>query len=344
MFYCFTVHGLVLPFVAPLGAGFTAFMCVTLLRLGAEEWQRRRIKSLFRAYVSPELVNQMIDADRDPELGGTEAEITALFSDVEGFSALSEKMPPDQLVSLMNEYLGAMTEVLHLEGGTLDKYIGDAIVTMFGMPLPVSDHAARACHAALRMQERHAQLRERWASSTRWPDEVVRMRTRIGLNTGPAVIGNMGSEVRFNYTMMGDNVNLAARCESGAKSYGVYTMVTATTLNEALKTLPDLFYRKLDRIVVKGRSTPVEIYELWDQTVDHERAAACKLAYEQALEMYFAGDWVAALERFRQAESHEPLAAVGSTSPSAVLAGRCQQFIRDGGPSDWCGVYSMQTK
>lgn len=344
VFYCFAAHQLVVPLIAPVGAGMTAALCTMLLKLGSEEWQRRRIKSLFGAYVSPELVDEMVDAQRDPELGGTEAEITALFSDVEGFSTLSEKLHPDELVTLMNEYLSAMTDVLHVEGGTLDKYIGDAIVTMFGMPLPVPDHAARACLGALRMQERHAQLRAEWRASGKWPEDVGRMRTRIGMNTGFAVIGNMGSKVRFNYTMMGDTVNLAARCESGAKSYGVYTMLSAETLKEALRTLPDLFYRKLDRIVVKGRSEPVEIYELWDQTIDRDQAEACKALYEVALEIYFSGNWQVALDKFRESEALEPLQGVGPTTPSAVLAARCELFVRGGAPDDWDGVYRMQNK
>ena len=153
----------------------------------------------------------------------------------------------------MNDYLSEMTDLLQAEEGTLDKYIGDAIVMMFGMPLPVNDHAWRACVAALRMQERHKALRQRWVESGRWPEIVEQMRTRIGINTGEAVIGNMGSRVRFNYTMMGDSVNIAARCESSAKTYGVYTVVTEMTLTAALKTVPDLFYRKLDRVIFKGR-------------------------------------------------------------------------------------------
>lgn len=344
VFYSFARWNCVLPLIAPVGAALTASVFVILLKLGSEEWQRRRIKALFGAYVSPELVNQMVDSRRDPELGGTEAEVTALFSDVEGFSALSERLPPDELVALMNEYLSAMTDALQAEGGTLDKYIGDAIVTMFGMPLPLKDHSARACLAAMRMQQRHHELRREWADSGKWPELVTQMRTRIGLNTGPAVIGNMGSSVRFNYTMMGDSVNLAARCESGAKSYGVYTMVTAATLDAALEQVPDLHYRKLDRIVVKGRTEPVEVFELWDEAVNRAEAEACARKYGTALELYFNGEWSVALSEFIEAEALEPSRAFAPTTPSAVLAARCREFIENGGPDNWDGAYKMRTK
>lgn len=344
VFYAFAALNLVLPLIVPVAAALTASLLVVLLKLGSEESHRRRIKSLFGAYVSPELVDEMVAAKDDPELGGTEAEVTALFSDVEGFSALSELLSPDQLVALMNEYLSAMTDALQEEGGTLDKYIGDAIVTMFGMPLPLKDHAARACLAALRMQERHHELRREWAQSGKWPPQVTRMRTRIGLNTGMAVVGNMGSRVRFNYTMMGDSVNLAARCESGAKVYGVYTMISAPTLWAAQASGAQLNFRKLDRIVVKGRTEPVEVYELWDASVDAEGANTCRDQYEAGLSLYFAEQWSAALEQFLAAESFEPARAFARTTPSAVLAQRCREFIENGGPDSWDGSHRMLTK
>ena len=343
-FVAFAQFNWILPLVAPIGSTLTASLTVVLLKLGSEEWQRRRIKMLFGAYVSPKLVDEMVESNQDPKLGGTEAEITALFSDVEGFSTLSEELSPDQLVSLMNEYLGAMTEVFQSQAGTLDKYIGDAIVTMFGMPLPVKDHALRACLSALEMQERHAVLRTKWAQSGQWPPCVLNMRTRIGLNTGHAVIGNMGSEMRFNYTMMGDSVNLAARCESGGKSYGVYTMVTETTLHAALAYGAELKYRKLDRVLVKGRRQPVELYELWDSSIDRAVTTACKAAYEAALAHYFKRDWAVALAAFEASEALEPSIAFAPTTPSSVLAARCRQFITEGDPENWDGAFSLTSK
>lgn len=344
VFVLFSVYCLILPLILPIGSALTAVLFVGLLKLGSEEWQRHRLKTIFGSYLSPELVSEMVDSQRDPELGGAEAEITALFSDVEGFSALSENLPPEQLVALMNEYLGEMTQSIYEQRGTLDKYIGDAMVTMFGMPLPVEDHAARACLSALHMQECHARLRAEWAQSGRWPETVLGMRTRIGINTGRAVIGNMGSEVRFNYTMMGDSVNLAARCESGAKAYGVYTMITSNTLEAALAHGCQLQYRILDRIVVQGRSEPVEIYELWDSTTDATASAKCKELYEAGLEHYFAGRWEAAIESFQQSAPFEPGLAYAATTPSQVLTERCTSYLAEGSPEDWDGAYRMPTK
>lgn len=344
-FLLFSTANFVLPIITPLGASLTASLCVVILKLGSEEWQRRRIKSLFGSYLSPELVDEMVDSHRDPELGGVEAEVTALFSDVVGFSSMAEGMKAEELVSLMNAYLGAMTEVIQEEGGTLDKYIGDAIVAMFGRPIPAKDHALRACRAAIKMQERHEKLRLAWKESGKWPDSVNNMRTRVGLNTGIAVVGNMGSEVRFNYTMMGDTVNLAARCESGAKSYGIYTMVTAATLEAALERDPDLQYRKLDRIIVKGRSEPVEVFELWDKITDINVFLKCRRIYEEALELYFAGDWTNALRGFEKSmEFEHAYLGHSQTIPSEVLAGRCREFLSNGAPERWDGVYRMVSK
>jgi adenylate cyclase len=343
-FVVFAQFNWILPLVVPVSASLMAALSVVLIKLGSEEWQRRRIKALFGAYLAPNLVDEIIESKQDPQLGGTEAEITALFSDVEGFSSLSEELSPHQLVSLMNEYLGALTEVFQRDAGTLDKYIGDAIVTMFGMPIPVADHAARACRSAIEMQKCHAALRQKWADSGEWPESVLHMRTRIGLNSGMAVIGNMGSEMRFTYTMMGDTVNVAARCESGAKKYGVYTMVTANTLFAALDQGAALTYRQLDRIIVKGRRQPIEVYELWDPSVSQDLFARCKAAYEAALALYFDGDWAAALAGFEAAALLEPSQAFAPTTPSEYLAGRCRQFLESGGPQDWDGSFKMQKK
>ncbi|MEN8725549.1 MAG: adenylate/guanylate cyclase domain-containing protein [Lentimonas sp.] len=333
-----------LPMIAAFGASISVAIGVLLIKLGVEEYERRRIKNLFGAYVSPELVDEIVDSQRDPKLGGVEAEISALFSDVEGFSTLSEQLDPNELVALMNEYLGAMTEVIQSEGGALDKYIGDAIATMFGMPLPLPDHASRSCLSAQRMQERHADLRKEWAASGRRPEAILNMRTRIGINTGMAVIGNMGSHVRFNYTMMGDAVNLAARCESGAKIYGVYTMITEAALSAAKEVTPDLPTRKLDRIIVQGRTQPVEVYELWDRSVDLVEAMQCAKHYEAGLAEYFNGNWSVALECFALSLTVEPWRAFALTTPSKLMSERCQRFQKEGTPENWDGVYRLKTK
>jgi len=158
------------------------------------------------------------------------------------------------------------------------------------------------------------------------------------------VIGNMGSEMRFNYTMMGDSVNLAARCESGAKTYGVYIMVTSDALEAALNKGEVLNYRKLDRIVVKGRSAPVEVYELWDCLHDEAETHACREKYESALAHYFQGEWEAALAGFEASARVEPSREFAPTTPSQVLGARCREFIANGTPVGWDGTYRMESK
>ncbi|MCB1226246.1 MAG: adenylate/guanylate cyclase domain-containing protein, partial [Verrucomicrobiales bacterium] len=261
-FWQFQVSSLLFPLFMPV-AGFIGIHSVSVAeRLLRESRAKSRIKSMFGTYVSPEVVNEMVAAPHPPQLGGEVREITALFSDIASFSTFSEVLSAPQLVQLLNEYLGPLTDTIIHHDGTLDKYIGDAIVAMFGVPVVRPDHAYRACRSAVEMQLRLAELREKWCQDGVWPEVVTQMQTRIGMNSGDAVVGNMGSSKRFNYTMMGDSVNLAARCESGAKSYGVHIMITESTHQQATADGGDLAFRFLDQIVVKGRTQPVKIYEI----------------------------------------------------------------------------------
>jgi len=280
-----------------------------LLKVREEQAQRDRIRRMFGSYVSPELVRRMVDARAEPQLGGHESEITAFFSDIQGFSAFSEVLSPADLVVLLNEYLGAMTDILQEEGGALDKYIGDAIVAMFGGLVPLPNHAARACEAVAKMQRRQAELRAAWqAQGDRWPPLVKAMRTRIGLNSGQVVVGNMGSHHRFNYTMMGDVVNLAARCESGAKAFGVYSLATENTVREAQAAGCACVFRSLDRIVVKGRSVPVEIFEVVGLTGEvTAETHACLAKFAEGRAHYLKQAWGEAAAAFAEAAKLEPL-------------------------------------
>lgn len=259
-------------------------------------------------------------------------------------------LEPKQLVELMNEYLTAMTDILQEEGGTLDKYIGDAMVAMFNAPVPIEHHAYQACRAAALIQKRQIELREKWAAEgEKWPAIVSQMHTRIGINTGHAVVGNMGSSTRFNYTMMGDNVNLAARCESGAKSAGVYTLVSEETRNQAMASSQDILFRYLDKWQVKGRSQPVNMYEVVGLREDlKEDAFECVRRYEQALKLYFARDWAAAQQAFETAATLEPFQperdAGVTINPSRLMAKRCAMMLLNPPAEDWDGVYVMTTK
>jgi len=287
-------------------------------------------------------VKQMIASGEEPKLGGQQAEITAFFSDIAGFSSFSEKLTPERLVHLMNDYLTEMTDILQENGGSLDKFIGDAIVGMFGAPLPFEGHAHSACTAALLMQKRQVELREKWRQEGDWPDIVYEMKTRIGLNSGPAIIGNMGSRRRFNYTMMGDTVNLAARSESGAKSYGVFTMITGETKAMAEKQKDNIAFRFLDKIVVKGRTLPAEVYEVVGFKNElSAQTQECLTVFQQGIERYLAQDWDGAkalFERSAKLETHQ------DDNPSLVLLKRCDALKTAPPAADWDGVYVMKSK
>lgn len=305
-----------------------------------EQREKRRIKGMFSSYVSPTLVDQMIDSGEEPKLGGEDTYITAFFSDIVSFSTFSEKLEPKQLVTLINEYLTAMTDIINEQGGTLDKFIGDAIVAFFGAPVPIKDHALRACISSQLMEKKLASLREKWKKDN-WPEIVWNMQHRMGMNTGDMVTGNMGSERRFNYTMMGDNVNLAARCESGAKQYNVFTMVAESTKNEAEAQGDNCLFRLLDNIVVKGRSKPVKVFEIVSLRQDAtQNMFDCIGLYEQGMKHYFNQDWDAALGYFEQAlplEKHDK-------NPSKLFIERCNMMRLNPPSKDWDGVYIMTSK
>ena len=350
-FYLFARSQIILPMAAPLGAAFTTSFAATMWQLITEEKQKGRIKGMFGAYVSPQLVERMVESGEDPQLGGHDAEITAYFSDIQSFSSFSEKLGSGPLVELMNEYLTACTDLVQAQGGTLDKYIGDAVVAMFGAPIALTDHAYRACVATQLVHQKLGALRDKWKhEGDRWPEIVWKMQSRIGLNTGVCMIGNMGSRTRFNYTMMGDNVNLAARMESGAKSWGAYTMVTETTKQACEQHGADrVVFRPLGRIVVMGRSQPVPIYEIVGLKESlHPTGRECIGIFEQALAKYYARDWEAAIALFKQSEVLEPNQPGKTpgvkTNPSLVYIAIAEDYKVDPPPANWEGVYVMKEK
>jgi class 3 adenylate cyclase/CHASE2 domain-containing sensor protein len=349
-FLAFKYDHWVIPVAGPIGAALSTSFAGFAVKLVIEEKAKGRIKGMFGAYVSKELVDQMLESKEEPTLGGEETVITAFFSDVQAFSSFSELLNPTQLVELMNEYLTAMTKVVQSERGTLDKYNGDAIVAMFGAPIPIEDHAYQAVKTALLMQARQAELRQKWKSERgKWPEVVSLMRTRIGCNTGAATVGNMGSVDRFDYTMMGDMVNLGARCESAAKAYGVFVMVTEDTKRTAEAIRDDVAYRYLDKIVVRGRVQPVAMFEpigfknnLARDTQD------CLDCFGQGIQKYLAQDWDGAMKAFEKAKELEPnrpdLSLKVKTNPSIILIERCMMMKQNPPGDQWDGVFVMSSK
>jgi len=251
----FDSKNILINYSIPFAGMFFSYISIILYRSSTEEREKRKIRAMFGKYVSPEVVAQMMD--NPPELGGVDRELTVFFSDIRGFTSLSETLPPQQLVKHLNEYLSAMTDIILDTGGTLDKYVGDEIMCFWGAPLEVKDHARRACHCALLQKAKLSEL------NANWPPEK-RLAIGIGLNTGIMTVGNMGSEGRMNYTLMGDNVNLGARLEGTNKIYG--TMIIVSEYTYALAKNQFIF-RELDTIRVKGKNKPVVIYELIDELI-----------------------------------------------------------------------------
>lgn len=340
-FLTFSWFDLILPIVAPVGNALCCSFFAVLWQLGVEERKRTRIKALFGSFVSPEIVKEMVDNHVNPQVGGVEEEITAFFSDIEAFSPLSEELTPSELVDLMNQYLGECTTAIIKHRGTLDKYIGDAIVAIFGVPIPSATHAAAACHAALDVQAAQAALRDRWLKEgNRWPVRAHVMRTRIGLNSGEAVVGHMGSTLRINYTMMGDNVNLTQRLEAAAAFFGADILTSTSTRTSALEHDANLIFRHLDRVTVPGRNKPVEIHELLGHRDNLDKGILhCMEAYASALEHYFRGQWSDALVGFKISSELER--RKGLLNPSTLMIHRCERFLATPPPADWNFAYKL---
>ena len=307
------------------------------------EKDKRFLKDTFSTYISPELIDQMFDAKEEPQLGGTEGYHTAFFTDIQSFSAFSEKLSASDLVEVLNEYLTEMTDILLDNKGTLDKYIGDAIVAFYGAPAPVDDHEYWACLTAVKMQERLAKLRKKWQDDgDRWPEIVHNMQNRIGINTGQMVTGNMGSNMRMNYTMMGDTVNLAARLEASAKQYGVYIQVA----DESYKACKDKFiWRDLDYVIVMGKTEPAQVFELIDVKGNMPPGYDKILpAYHEALDLYRNQEWDKAIDAFKASEKLEDMFPGRKTNPSRVYIPRCEHY-RDNSPGDdWDGSWALTKK
>jgi len=301
----------------------------------------------------------MCKNNEHPKLGGEKRVCTAYFTDIEGFSTFSEALKdPERLVTLLNEYLSVLTDILtDLHHGTLDKYEGDAIIAFFGAPNNLPNHAHQACNTAIIMQQELGRLREKWRlEGDKWPPIVHNMRMRIGINTGEIIVGNMGSDLRKNYTMMGDAVNLAARLESAAKDYGVYTMISHHTYNAAGgentdKNISGLFEtRKLDVITVVGKDEPVTVYELICRKgeLTSEWSGGLLELYNNGVDAYYNRDFRKAMEFFERASELEPNKKIISEKPKPTPSGRfvdmCKMFIDNPPGADWDGVNRLTSK
>lgn len=325
---------ILMPMIAPsIATVIPAYIGVVTYNYLQERRQKTMIRSTFTHYVPGKVVHELL---RNPDMlriGGEEREMTVLFSDVADFTSISEQLSPTELVDLLNEYLTAMTDIILTCDGIIDKYEGDAIMAEFGAPLPDSDHAFKACHAAVEMQNRLAELRLDWRN--RGKPELT---ARIGINSGPMVIGNMGSRRIMDYTVMGDNVNLSARLEGANKVYGTGIMCSEATANLAGKRI---ITRELDVLRVKGRSAGICVYEILGMSGDHIPDAVQRMLthYHDGLSAYRERRWTDAYDSFTSALTVHP-----GDGPSLLYTDRCREFTNNPPPPDWDGIFTMRTK
>lgn len=332
-FYLFVSYNVHMQIVTPLLAvGFT-YVGNTLFQYLGERREKATIRNAFGRYLPEKVVAQLIENPGLLKLGGEERVLSILFSDVAGFTTISEKLTPVQLVHLLNEYLTAMTNIITKYDGIIDKYEGDAIMAEFGAPLHDDDHAIKACHAALEMQEKLVEMRVKWRKEGR-PE----LHARAGINSGNVVLGNMGSESVFDYTVMGDNVNLASRLEGANKEYGTYIMISEWT-QEFVKD--HIITRELDLIRVKGKEKPVKVYEVLARASTGISSTMKKVLenYNQGLAAYRQQRWDEAIVCFKAA-----INAKAEDGPSQEYLKRCEAFKKEPPEPGWDGVFTMKTK
>ncbi len=319
----------IIPVLLAVVVGYTGSVTHNVIY---EEREKKKIKSMFSSYVSPELVDKMISEEIEYTLGGREDELTVMFSDIENFTTLSESLAPTELVSIINTYLNAFTEVINEEKGTLDKYIGDAVMAFYGAPVPIENQAACACRTVLKVEKR-------WVKETDKLDGI-RFKTRFGINTGLMLVGNMGSERRFNYTVMGDHVNLAARCESACKIFGVYAIVSESTKRQA-ETTGEFVFRQLGKVRVKGRYKSADLYQLvgFSDQFDHSSLSLIE-QFETALQFYFDRKFEDALAIFKKLSTKESenFHVNEFLNPSLFYSELCRDLIENPPESGWNGI------
>ncbi len=331
-FFLFINSKLVTAIVSPALAILMGYFSSTAYHFIKERQQNVLIKGMFSQYVSKHIVNELL-ADPDKLcLGGERKNVSILFSDIAGFTTFSEKKQPEELVSFINEFLNEMTEIILANDGTLDKYLGDAVMAFWGAPIEVKDHALKSCITAVQMQKKVLQVSERWLQKGELP-----FRLRIGINSGDAIVGNIGGLKRFDYTVMGDNVNLASRLEGANKEYNTQIMITEVTYS-CVKM--EMIARELDLICVKGKTKPTKVYELIGLKDDEEAISKFNSLFDyfNGLENYRNKNFEIAKEFFQKSFNR------WNDFPSKVYLERCESYIKNPPAVDWNGVFELKTK
>lgn len=293
---------------------------------------RERIRDTFKRYVAHSIVDEVLKNPEKLQLGGELRVLTVLFSDLAGFTSLSERMRPRELVAFLNDYFEEMVGIILDHKGTFDKFEGDLLMAFWGAPVEQSDHAAQACFAALAMQKRIGELQQGWRDKG-----VSHLSARIGINSGEMLVGNLGSKSIMSYTVMGDAVNLASRLESGGKNYGIHTTISELTYG---MTRDYIEARELDVVRVQGKEQPIKIYELFAKKGElPEMQKALISQFSVGLIHYRSQRWDSAIAAFQQC-----LTILPEDSPSKVYIKRCEELKRNSPPEDWDGVYTFTAK
>src|ERR1700676_4024731 len=336
LIYAAFLHGWWLNFTLPAGTLTANVMLVSLYRALVEEKEKRKARTAFGQYLSPEVIRRLL---LNPQLvEPRKTEISVMFSDIRGFTTISEQLDAQELAKFLNEYLSDMTGIVFKYNGTLDKYIGDAVMAFWGAPFEVEGHAVKACDSALEMMTRVREMQKKWEAQNRPHLDIG-----IGINTGNASVGNMGSILRYGYTALGDTVNLSSRLEGLNKEYGTHILVNESTY-AAVKNAEFLF-RELDIIRVKGKLQPVTIYELMGKLSELAQDPSYKALKQRlrdfaaARELYRMRHWEQAQHAFQEILDRTP-----DDGPSRMYWKRCQEYLFDEPPVGWDGVFTMTHK
>lgn len=329
-YYLFRL-GIAIPAASVLAGMVLSFVASLAVSYMVEGKQRRYLKNAFKQYLSPAVIEQLIADPSQLKLGGERKEISIFFSDLQGFTSISESLSPEALTELLNDYLSDMSKIILDSGGTIDKYEGDAIIAFWNAPARVEHHARSSLEAAWacqkKLEERRADFEKRAGGRP--------FKMRIGLNTGFAIVGNMGSVSRFDYTMLGDSVNLAARLEGLNKQFGSYTMCAEAAKKQAEESGTILKFRELARAAVVGKSEPVVVYEVMDEKTYNEKKALLD-SFDRGLKEFYAGNFKEALNIFAQTEEADP--------PSKHYAEKCKTLISQKPEGEWLGIWKADTK
>jgi len=335
---------LLVDFTYPLLSTTAIYLTLIFASFVREQSQRRQIRSAFGQYLSPALVEQLAQSPERLVLGGEEREMTVMFSDMRGFTTISEtyKNDPQGLTALMNRFLTPLTNAILERKGTIDKYMGDAIMAFWNAPLDDKQHQLNACEAALDMLDRVAELnKERQAEATEDGKVYIPLNIGVGLNTGPCVVGNMGSDVRFDYSVFGDSVNLASRLEGQSKEYGFPIIVGSRT---ALAAREKFAILEIDFVMVKGKKEPEVIYAIAgrEDVALSERFQRLRNLTIEMLACYRSRDWegaLAAIARGRRTDEANTLELLFN-----LYEKRVAEFQNNPPPEDWDGAYALLTK